>query len=189
MAKDEWGVCSSCLSLVIFVPSRFCGGQLVCRIFFTCHGPGDGDTQVPKLIAQTAAGDAQNLGCLNLVAAGMLQHLGQEGFFHPAQTVLIKILRGEAKLFVNEAFKRAPERRGRNGASGFQFINGLREKIGEENRARGMKKCVFENVLQLAHITRPGVVLQSFQCRRRNPFHMSIQLAVEPPQIMMNEER
>ena len=101
VAKEERGVCSSCLSLVIFVPSRFCGGQLVCRIFFTCHGPGDGDTQVPKLIAQTAAGDAQNLGCLNLVAAGMLQHPGQEGFFHPAQTVLIKILRGEAKLFVN----------------------------------------------------------------------------------------
>src|SRR5260370_34891073 len=83
VAKDQRGACSSCLSLVLFVPARFCGGPLVCRVFFPCHGPGDGDPQVTKLTAQPAAGDAHNWASFTLVAAARLPHVRQEGVFHP----------------------------------------------------------------------------------------------------------
>ena len=63
------------------------------------------------------------MGRLNLVAAGVLQHFGEKSFFHPAQTVLVEIVRGESEFVVDEMLQGAFRRRGRNPGLQFQFMN------------------------------------------------------------------
>ena len=110
--------------------------------------------------AQCRARDTQSTGCLDLIAADVLQYLVEDGAIQSELQFVIDV--GLA------SFKQATNQFGDIAASigrrGLDFSNqrravtdARRQTVGRDDFMRRVDECVFDCALQFAHIARPRV--------------------------------
>ena len=154
--------------------------QLVLRLFAESRSsrgdqdgrPDDLNVQVPDLLAQGIAIDAQKVGGADLVAAGRGQSRGQQRIFHLAQHPVIEARRRQAvrearKVARQVAFDRRGQVVGRaavgvlgdRGLGQFGFDDRQRDDLVRIERREAPRE-----IFQFANIARPLVFLQPLSC-------------------------